>query len=151
MGGGGGGEGGGGGGGGGIAWDVADGADLILFVVAGDITPVEAQALRELRAVHKPLILVFNKIDLYPEAEHGAIADRLKALMPLGASEERESSEESEDNLPNWQPTLPVDDVVLVAAEPAPLKVREEWPDGRVRSEERRVGKECRSRWSPYH
>src|SRR3989441_12116048 len=24
-------------------------------------------------------------------------------------------------------------------------------PDGRFRSEERRVGKECRSRWSPYH
>ena len=24
-------------------------------------------------------------------------------------------------------------------------------PDTRVRSEERRVGKECRSRWSPYH
>src|SRR5256884_9723356 len=24
-------------------------------------------------------------------------------------------------------------------------------PDGRGRSEERRVGKECRSRWSPYH
>ena len=23
--------------------------------------------------------------------------------------------------------------------------------DGDVRSEERRVGKECRSRWSPYH
>ena len=23
------------------------------------------------------------------------------------------------------------------------------WPEGR--SEERRVGKECRSRWSPYH
>ena len=23
--------------------------------------------------------------------------------------------------------------------------------DGRSRSEERRVGKECRSRWSPYH
>ena len=23
--------------------------------------------------------------------------------------------------------------------------------DGRGRSEERRVGKECRSRWSPYH
>ena len=27
-----------------------------------------------------------------------------------------------------------------------------EWHDARiVRSEERRVGKECRSRWSPYH
>ena len=24
-------------------------------------------------------------------------------------------------------------------------------PDGGMRSEERRVGKECRSRWSPYH
>src|SRR2546430_16267666 len=24
-------------------------------------------------------------------------------------------------------------------------------PEGRIRSEERRVGKECRSRWSPYH
>ena len=24
-------------------------------------------------------------------------------------------------------------------------------PDHRSRSEERRVGKECRSRWSPYH
>ena len=24
-------------------------------------------------------------------------------------------------------------------------------PDGPGRSEERRVGKECRSRWSPYH
>ena len=24
-------------------------------------------------------------------------------------------------------------------------------PEGPIRSEERRVGKECRSRWSPYH
>jgi len=24
-------------------------------------------------------------------------------------------------------------------------------PNGYLRSEERRVGKECRSRWSPYH
>ena len=26
-----------------------------------------------------------------------------------------------------------------------------EFPGGKIRSEERRVGKECRSRWSPYH
>src|SRR5438445_12229731 len=25
------------------------------------------------------------------------------------------------------------------------------WPPGLTRSEERRVGKECRSRWAPYH
>ena len=29
--------------------------------------------------------------------------------------------------------------------------VAEQSPEGQLRSEERRVGKECRSRWSPYH
>ena len=29
--------------------------------------------------------------------------------------------------------------------------IRKELPDVIMRSEERRVGKECRSRWSPYH
>jgi len=33
-----------------------------------------------------------------------------------------------------------------VGTEEAPVSIRVE-----VRSEERRVGKECRSRWSPYH
>ena len=28
---------------------------------------------------------------------------------------------------------------------------RQRLADGETRSEERRVGKECRSRWSPYH
>jgi len=31
------------------------------------------------------------------------------------------------------------------------LPNRPEWLIGAFRSEERRVGKECRSRWSPYH
>ena len=30
-------------------------------------------------------------------------------------------------------------------------KKREKTQNNRIRSEERRVGKECRSRWSPYH
>ena len=29
--------------------------------------------------------------------------------------------------------------------------VRQSLREGGIRSEERRVGKECRSRWSPYH
>ena len=34
----------------------------------------------------------------------------------------------------------------------AVIAVKVEYPDGELsRSEERRVGKECRSRWSPYH
>ena len=31
------------------------------------------------------------------------------------------------------------------------LKALELYDSGKIRSEERRVGKECRSRWSPYH
>src|SRR2546425_13330443 len=40
-----------------------------------------------------------------------------------------------------------------VAASPAPLKPSATATSGpaQQRSEERRVGKECRSRWSPYH
>ena len=30
-------------------------------------------------------------------------------------------------------------------------KISNVYPDLNIRSEERRVGKECRSRWSPYH
>ena len=32
-----------------------------------------------------------------------------------------------------------------------PLSEIDDFPDHPFRSEERRVGKECRSRWSPYH
>ena len=31
------------------------------------------------------------------------------------------------------------------------LEIEGDWKEGKYRSEERRVGKECRSRWSPYH
>src|SRR5256885_17087990 len=43
--------------------------------------------------------------------------------------------------------------VALVAAGPAVLVVNADSPYKSLddRSEERRVGKECRSRWSPYH
>ena len=36
-------------------------------------------------------------------------------------------------------------------AEEAEVHVKEEEEEEEERSEERRVGKECRSRWSPYH
>src|SRR3712207_2637559 len=49
-------------------------------------------------------------------------------------------------------------DIALVAPKGPGHLVRREYAEGRgvpvlvaVRSEERRVGKECRSRWSPYH
>ena len=30
-------------------------------------------------------------------------------------------------------------------------EAKKQFEEGKIRSEERRVGKECRSRWSPYH
>jgi len=44
--------------------------------------------------------------------------------------------------------TAPLAYTDIVARETAPLYARVK---GVIRSEERRVGKECRSRWSPYH
>ncbi|MGF1459811.1 MAG: GTP-binding protein [Leptolyngbyaceae cyanobacterium] len=56
-----------------LAQQVATTADLILFVIAGDITRVEYEALVQLRAASKPMLLVFNKIDQYPEADRQSI------------------------------------------------------------------------------
>lgn len=103
-----------------MAREVASQADLILFVVAGDITRTEYQALCELRQAQKPLILVFNKIDLYPETDRKVIYRQLQQLG-TGSSRDR-----------GLQKILSEDEIVMVAAEPAPIEVRVEWPDGQV-------------------
>ena len=98
-----------------MAQEVVRQADLILFVVAGDITRREYQALLDLYQSNKPLILVFNKIDLYPEIDRKAIYQQLQQLA----------------NINNQQLFSP-DEIVMVAAEPQPLQVRVEWEDGQV-------------------
>ena len=100
-----------------MAQDVARQADLILFVVAGDITRTEYQALCELRQAQKPLILIFNKVDLYPDTDKQAIYQNLQQLGARGG--DRKS-------------VLLPDEIVMVAAEPTPLEVRVEWPDSEV-------------------
>jgi small GTP-binding protein len=52
-----------------IAHEAAQRADLVLFVTDSDLNEVEFQALVELAASHKPLLLVLNKADLYPPEE----------------------------------------------------------------------------------
>ncbi|MEA5497783.1 GTP-binding protein [Limnoraphis robusta Tam1] len=61
-----------------IARQVAQRADLLLFVIAGDITQVEYQALSQLREAGKPMLLVFNKVDQYPEADRMAIYHKIR-------------------------------------------------------------------------
>ena len=47
--------------------------------------------------------------------------------------------------------TQEVRDKVVLVGLSSPVLKKEENADEDTRSEERRVGKECRSRWSPYH
>ncbi len=113
-----------------VAQEVARQADLILFVVAGDITKTEYRALCELYATRKPLILVFNKTDLYPDVDRAAIYNNLQTLweqLPSAEADDAPSQLPSESRV--------VDKIAMVAAEPAPVLVRAEWPDGRVTEE----------------
>ena len=69
-----------------LAQLIAARSDLLLFVVSGDMTQVEHRALSALREVGKPMILVFNKIDQYPDTDRQSIYekirdDRVKALL----------------------------------------------------------------------
>lgn len=61
-----------------LALQVAHQADLILFVITGDLTAVEYQALSTLQATHKPLLLVLNKADQYSEGDRAAIWAKLQ-------------------------------------------------------------------------
>ena len=56
-----------------LARDVARHADLILFVVSSDMQRREFEALAELREAQKPILLVFNQIDRYPDADRDLI------------------------------------------------------------------------------
>src|SRR2546428_650727 len=53
--------------------------------------------------------------------------------------------------LPWWGPVLAPVSIAVLMVLGGTLVSRFDRPERALRSEERRVGKECRSRWSPYH
>jgi uncharacterized protein len=106
-----------------MAAEVVRQADLILFIIAGDITQLEYQSLCELRQAQKPLLLVFNKSDLYPAAERQSIYQQLQNLSGGDISDEL------------LQRLLSADEVIMIAADPTPIQVRIEYPDGTKKSE----------------
>ncbi len=108
-----------------MATEVVRQADLILFIIAGDITQLEYQFLCELRRAQKPLLLVFNKADLYPEREQQIIYQQLKSLSGSGDQVSGEL----------LQRLLSADEVVMVAADPTAIQVRIEYPDGTMKNE----------------
>ena len=61
-----------------LAQEVASRADLVLFIVDGDLTETEIRALRVLVALQRPTILVFNKIDRYTREERDLLFASLR-------------------------------------------------------------------------
>ena len=64
-----------------LAETTARRADLILFVTDSDLNETEFAALVELAAVQKPMILVFNKCDLYNEDDLEKVTQLLKGRL----------------------------------------------------------------------
>ena len=95
-----------------LARDVARRADLILFVISSDMQRREFEALAELREAQKPIIVVFNQIDRYPDADRDQIYAKI--------------SNERVRHL--VRPT----DVVMTAARPDPYRVKTRHADGTV-------------------
>jgi GTPase len=60
-----------------LAFAAASQVELILFVVDGDITDTELEALRSLVRPQRPIILVLNKIDRYQTSERAALLQKL--------------------------------------------------------------------------
>ena len=93
-----------------MAREAAERSDLILFVTDSDLNETEFSALMSLAAVHKPILLVFNKIDLYSPDQ------RMRLLEVL-----------RDDRL---RGVVPAENVILTAADPRPVEYVIESADG---------------------
>ena len=84
-----------------LAFDVAGVSDLVIFVVDGDMTQREHDALQLLARTERPLLLALNKADRYGDDERERLLERLRQRA-AGC--------------------VRVEDVVAISAQPTPLK-----------------------------
>lgn len=101
-----------------MARQAAERADLILFVTDSDLNETEHNALVELAAFHKPILLVVNKCDLYTPAQLEELLDALKNHRAAGL--------------------VDPENVVCTAADPREVQYVVEAADGSSRSEWRK-------------
>jgi hypothetical protein len=87
-----------------IAREVAQRADLVIFVLDSDITDSEQRAIRTLVQAGRPLLVVLNKRDLYTEDETASLLQSIRART---------------------QDLVPATQVIAAAAEPRPQTVLE--------------------------
>jgi uncharacterized protein (DUF697 family) len=86
-------------------------ADLVLFVVCGDLTDSEFQTIQTLLQQHYHLLVLFNKQDQYLPTDRPVILQQLRERL---------------------QDLVAAEDLVGISAQPAPLKVRQHQADGTV-------------------
>lgn len=91
------------------AWQLAKSADLVMFVTNGDLTATELQAIQQITASQKRLVLVLNKQDQYLPEEQQLLLNQLRSRV---------------------QGILQPQDVVAIATNPKEIKVRQLAADG---------------------
>ncbi|HJT98116.1 MAG TPA: GTP-binding protein, partial [Rhodanobacteraceae bacterium] len=84
-----------------LAFEVAGVSDLVVFVVDGDMTQRELDALHLLARTERPLLLALNKADRYVDDERERLLERLREHV---------------------RGLVRAEDVVAVSARPAPVK-----------------------------
>ncbi len=94
-----------------IAAKIARQADLILFVIASDLTQLEHDALMELYQAGKPVLLVFNKSDQYAKSDRTQILEKIQTVH-LGDR-------------------IPAENIVIAAAAPLSKRATRQ-PDGQL-------------------
>lgn len=98
-----------------MAREAAERSDLILFVTDSDLNETEFSALAALATIHKPILLVFNKIDLYSREQRTRLLEVLR--------------DERLEHL------VPAENVVLTAADPREVEYVIAAADGSTRSQ----------------
>ena len=101
-----------------MAREVSQRSDLVLFVIDGDMTDSEYNALQGLAQEHRPLLLVLNKCDRYTAAQRAELRDSLLARL---------------------EQVITTENLVEVAADPAPRIIIAVDADGRETESERRT------------
>jgi small GTP-binding protein len=101
-----------------MAHEVSQRSDLVLFVIDGDMTDSEYEALQQLAQEHRPLLLVLNKCDRYTSEQKTELRNSL--LARLGEF-------------------MPAENLVEVAADPPPRTVLSIDADGMEVESERPV------------
>ena len=97
-----------------LAFEVASVGDLVVFVVDGDMTQRELDALKLLARTERPLLVALNKADRYGEDERERLLERLREHV---------------------RGIVRAEDVVAVSARPAPQKRIRVGADGVERAE----------------